>query len=287
MPAQEIRSAAPPASLHNCRARVLCVTSGKGGTGKSVVTSNLSVTLAYWGRRVLTVDADLGLANLHLLLGVSPRRNLYHSLTENLRFDEIALKCPSGVDLVPGPSGVTELADLSPRDLSHLVGETERASSAYDLVFIDTAAGISRMTTAFLYAAPEILLVTTPDLTAMTDAYATLKTTLRYNPAASTQVVVNRARSARQGREVFDTLDSIAAKFLGRRLSYLGYFPEDSTVRRAVAAKVPAAILEPGSAVARRARDVCRNLISPGGTEQTRSLFDVQDVQIVGKGARP
>ena len=260
-PAHAPAPTAPFSFAKSCPARVICVTSGKGGTGKSVLTSNLSTELALRGRRVLAIDADLGLANLHLLLGVSPRRSLYHSLISNLAFREIAERTPTGVWLVPGPSGVAELADLSPRDLAHLVEETARLGAHFDVVLVDTAAGISRMTTAFLNAAREILVVTTPDLTAMTDAYATMKTTLRHNPAAVISVVVNRARTARQGWEVFQTLDGIAGRFMARRLCYLGYLPEDDTVRRSIAAKTPAVQMEPDSAVALRVREIASTLL--------------------------
>ncbi len=262
MSPRPVPPASGPARL-NGAARVLCVTSGKGGTGKSVLTSNLSTDLARRGKRVLAVDADLGLANLHLLLGVTPRRNLSHCLASNLSFREVAERTEAGVCLVPGPSGVPELADLSPRDLAFLIGETGRIGSSFDLVLVDTAAGIARMTTAFLHAAREIIVVTTPDLTAMTDAYATIKTTLRHNPTALASVVVNRARSGQQGWEVFQTLDGIAGKFLGRRLCYLGYLPDDDTVRRSVAAKVPAVLLEPESAVALRVREISEILVPP------------------------
>lgn len=253
----------PTSFADSCKARVICITSGKGGTGKTVFTSNLSTELALRGTRVLTIDADLGLANLHLLLGLTPRRSLYHSLMSDLPFRAIAERTRAGVWLVPGPSGVAELADLSQRDLAHLVGETARFGSEFDLVLVDTAAGISRMTTAFLNAAREILVVTTPDLTAMTDAYATMKTTLRHNPSAVISVVVNRARTARQGWEVFQTLDGIAGRFMGRRLCYVGYLPDDDTVRRSVAMKTPAVQMEPDSAIALRIRDIASVLIPP------------------------
>jgi flagellar biosynthesis protein FlhG len=256
----------PPAEAPRFKsgsARVLCVTSGKGGTGKSVLTSNLSTDLARRGKKVLAVDADLGLANLHLLLGVSPRRNLHHCLSADLSFREIAERTSAGVCLIPGPSGVPELADLSQRDLAFLIGETGRTGSAFDLVLVDTAAGISRMTTAFLHASREIIVVTTPDLTAMTDAYATIKTTFRQNPSALASVVVNRAYSNQQAWEVFQTLDGIVGKFLNRRLCYLGYLPDDDTVRRSVALKVPAVLLEPDSAVAQQVREIGETLVPP------------------------
>ena len=182
-------------------------------------------------------------------------------LISNLTFREVAERTATGVWLVPGPSGVAELADLSTRDLAHLIGETARLGSEFDVVLVDTAAGISRMTTAFLNAAREILVVTTPDLTAMTDAYATMKTTLRHNPSAVISVVVNRARTARQGWEVFHTLDGIAGRFMTRRLCYLGYLPEDESVRRSVAMKTPAVQMEPDSAVALRMREIASVLI--------------------------
>ena len=261
--------------------RVLCVTSGKGGTGKSVLTSNLATDLALRGKRVLAVDGDLGLANLHLLLGVNPRKNLYHCLSANLSFREVVERTTAGVCLVPGPSGVAELADLSARDLAFLIGETERIGSAFDLVLVDTAAGIARMTTAFLHAAREIIVVTTPDLTAMTDAYATIKTTLRQNPSALTSVVVNRARSAAQGWQVFQTLDGIAGKFLARRLCYLGYLPDDDTVRRSVASKVPAVLMEPASAMALSVREISETLVPPAPKSET---FVVREATIVRDG---
>ena len=253
----------PQSFAQVCRARILCVTSGKGGTGKSVVTSNLCTELALRGFRVLAVDADLGLANLHLLLGVTPRRSLYQALTSNLSFQEVSERTLTGVTLVPGPSGVAELADLTARDLSHLIGETGRFGGAFDWVLVDTAAGISRMTMAFLHAAKEILIVTTPDLTAMTDAYATMKTTFRRNPSAVMSVVVNRARTARQGWEIFQTLDGITGRFMARRLAYLGYLPEDDTIRRSVAAKTPAVLMHPDSAIALRVREIVSTLVGP------------------------
>jgi len=253
---------APPTFARSGSARVICVTSGKGGTGKSVFTSNLATELALRGTRVLAVDVDLGLANLHLLLGLTPRRSLYHSLIANLTFREVSERTACGVTLVPGPSGVAELADLSTRDLAHLISETARFGAEFDVVLVDTAAGISRMTTAFLNAAREILVVTTPDLTAMTDAYATMKSTLRHNPTAVMSVVVNRARTAHQGWEVFQTLDGIAGRFMARRLCYLGYLPDDDTIRRSVAVKTPAVLMEPDSAVALRVREIASILIA-------------------------
>lgn len=270
---------APPSFARAGAARVICVTSGKGGTGKSVLTSNLATELALRGRRVLAVDVDLGLANLHLLLGLTPRKSLYHSLLSNLTFREVSERTISGVTLVPGPSGVAELADLSTRDLAHLISETARFGAEFDMVLVDTAAGISRMTTGFLNAAREILVVTTPDLTAMTDAYATMKTTLRHNPTAVMSVVVNRARTSKQGWEVFQTLDGIAGRFMARRLCYLGYLPEDDTVRRSVAVKTPAVLMEPDSAVALRVREIASILISTPQEVRPPLSFDDQAVR--------
>jgi flagellar biosynthesis protein FlhG len=243
------------------------VTSRKLGRGLADLTGRPRMPLAEVARAATT--PTLGRCpNLHLLLGVSPRKNLYHVLSADLSFREVAVPGPCGVCLIPGPSGVTELADLRERDLAYLVGEAAGMAAEFDLALIDTAAGISRMTTAFVYAARELIMVTTPDLTAMTDAYATVKTALRHNPSAVVSIVVNRALTSTQGWEVFQTLDGIAGRFLGRRLCYLGYLPDDETVRRSVAAKVPATLMDPQSAVARRVGEIGRTLFPAGRTEE-------------------
>ena len=256
-----LRRAPEPESRAAPRPLVICVTSGKGGTGKSVLTSNLAVHLAATGRTVMAVDADMGLANLHLLLGVRPERTIADVIERGARLDEIAEMGPVGVRLAAGGSGVPELADMHPARLQRLVEAIDDLGGRTDLVLVDTGAGIGRATTVFLYSLREILVVTTPDLTAMTDAYAVIKNVARNNPAARILVVVNRAGSAVEGLEVFGRIDRISQKFLGRPLLYVGHVLEDPRVPASVAARLPILLNQPAAPAAACQRGVGRALM--------------------------
>ncbi len=243
------------------RPAIVCVTSGKGGTGKSVLTSNLAVHLAATGVRVMAIDCDLGLANLHLLLGVRPRRSLMEVIENGAGLDTIAEIGPVGLRLVAGGSGVPEMADLHPARLRRLLAAMEGLGDRTDVVLVDTGAGIGRATTVFIYALDEVLVVTTPDLTAMTDAYAVIKNVAHHNANARISVVVNRARSAMEGLEVFGRIDQISQRFLGRRLLFLGHVLDDERVPISVAARLPILLNQPGAPAAACLRGVGRALL--------------------------
>ncbi len=253
---------APAAGIpRSRRPAIVCITSGKGGTGKSVLTSNLAVHLAATGVRVMAIDADMGLANLHLLLGVQPRRSLMEVIEHGAELDAIAEIGPVGLRLVAGGSGVPEMADLHPARLRRLVAAMEGLGDRTDVVLVDTGAGIGRATTVFLYALDEVLVVTTPDLTAMTDAYAVIKNVAHHNANARLSVVVNRARSAMEGLEVFGRIDQISQRFLGRRLLFLGHILDDERVPLSVAARLPILLNQPAAPAAACLRGVGRALL--------------------------
>jgi len=240
---------------------IVCVTSGKGGTGKSVVTSNLAVHLAATGVRVMAVDADMGLANLHLLFGLSPSRTIYSVIEGGAPLEEIAEFGPVGVRVAAGASGRPDMADLHPSRLRRLLAAIEGLSDRTRVVLIDTGAGIGRATTSFLYAVNQIIVVTTPDLTAMTDAYAVIKNVAHNNAAARMLVVVNRAHDAFEGLEVFTRLDKVCQKYLGRPLVYLGHVMEDARVPASVAARIPILLNQPASPAAACLRGIGRSLL--------------------------
>jgi len=240
---------------------VVCVTSGKGGTGKSVLTSNLAVHLAASGLKVIAVDADMGLANLHLLLGMQPRRTVMEVIETGATIDEIAEPGPLGVRLAGGGSGRPEMADLHPSRLRRLVSAMDAVGDRADVVLVDTGAGIGRATTSFLYAFEEILVVTSPDLTAMTDAYAVIKNVIHNNRSARVFVVVNRAQSAVEGLEVFGRIDRVSQRFLERRLLYLGHVLNDSRVTNSVAARIPILLNQPAAPASACFRGVGRALL--------------------------
>jgi flagellar biosynthesis protein FlhG len=253
-PASRSEAAVPPPAI-------VCVTSGKGGTGKSVITSNLGVHLACTGVRVLIVDADLGLANLHLMLGLQPERTILDVIERGAALAEVAERGPAGVRLAAGGSGLPEMADLHPARLRRLVLAMEQAGDAAEVVLVDTGAGIGRGTTSFLYALRDIVVVTTPDVTAMTDGYAVIKNIVRNNGAARISVIVNHATSAVEGLEVFGRIDQVSRRFLGRPLAYLGYVLEDRRVVASVAARIPILLNQPAAPAAACLRGVGRSLL--------------------------
>ncbi len=240
---------------------IICVTSGKGGTGKSVLTSNLAVHLAASGLKVVAVDADMGLANLHLLLGMQPQRTVMEVMESGATLDEIAETGPLGVRLAAGGSGRPDMADLHPARLARLVAAMDAAGDRVEVVLVDTGAGIGRATTSFLYALEEILVVTTPDLTAMTDGYAVIKNVAHNNPSARIFVVVNRAASAVEGLEIFGKIERVSRRFLGRPLFYLGHVLNDSRVGASVASRIPILLNQPAAPASACLRGVGRALL--------------------------
>lgn len=240
-----------PADQVSNGGRVICVTSGKGGTGKSTVSVNLATLLADAGHRVTLVDADLGLANAHLLLGVAPTAHLLHLLESDRDPHSVMTPTPYGFELLSGGSGIQEIAALAPVQLFRLMRKLERQRQSSDYVVIDTSAGISPQTLLFLYATREIVLVVTPDLTSMTDGYAVIKTLFQRSAAFRVSIVVNRCESAAQGSRIFNKLESVARKFVGSTPTYLGFLREDGAARSASEQRRPIVHAAPGSSLAR------------------------------------
>jgi flagellar biosynthesis protein FlhG len=249
------------AAANGRRPWIVCVSSGKGGTGKSIVTSNLSVHIASSGLKLLSVDADMGLANLHLLFGLRPGRTIFDVIERGASLAEIVETGHGGVQLAAGGSGITEMADLHPERLLRLVVALEAAGGIADVILVDTGAGIGRATTSFLYSVRDVLIVTTPDLTAMTDAYAVIKNVARNNRRARVFLVVNRTSSAVEGMQIFARMDQISRKFLGRSLHYLGHILDDPRVPASVAACKPILLHQPASPAAACLRGIGRSLM--------------------------
>ena len=210
---------------------------------------------------MIAVDADMGLANLHLLLGLQPRRTVMEVIEAGATIDDIAESGPVGVRLAGGGSGRPEMADLHPSRLRRLVAAMDAIGDRADVVLVDTGAGIGRATTSFLYAIGEILVVTSPDLTAMTDGYAVIKNVVRNNRSARVFVVVNRAQSALEGLEVFGRIDRVCQRFLERRLHYLGHVLNDPRITTSVAARLPILLNQPAAPASACLRGVGRALL--------------------------
>jgi flagellar biosynthesis protein FlhG len=239
----------PPAG-RLVRTRVIAVASGKGGVGKTTLTVNLAIALARQGRKVIVLDGDLGLANVAVMLGLAPRATLEHVIAGRRRLAEVLVPAPGGFWVIPGGSGLEELANLSDERRRHLIGSMAQLDGRADVLLIDTAAGISAEVSAFLAAAPELLVVTTPEPTAITDAYALVKIANRTScaPAAGTiRLVVNQVNDVGEAREVARKITLVAREFLNLDLDLLGHVPTDPYVGRGIRRQAPILLSYPSS----------------------------------------
>ena len=237
------------------RAVTLAVTSGKGGVGKTNVVVNLAVALARLHNRVAILDADFGLGNVDVLLGLTPPHHLGHLLNGDLTIDDIAVEGPFGLRLVPASSGLRELTALSARQWERLNDGLQHLCASVDFLLVDTGAGISSNVIDMLSGADRVMVVTSLEPTAVVDAYAMIKILTACNPAKELGLLVNGARDEAEAALVFRQLDIAATRFLQRRLQPYGHVPTDPAVRDAVLqqqAVVPYAPHAPASQAFRR-----------------------------------
>jgi len=202
--------------------RVISVTSGKGGVGKSNVVANLAIAMSQLGKRTLIIDADLGVGNIDVLLGLSPQYTLNHVLSGEKRLKDIIVTGPSGIKLVPAGSGVQEYTSLGHHERMRILDELDQLEEEFDLVIIDTEAGISENVTYFNTAAQEIIVVVSPEPTSITDVYALIKLLATRYEERRFKVLVNMVRDSRDALEVFARLSHVTSRFLDISLDYLG-----------------------------------------------------------------
>lgn len=214
--------------------RVLSVTSGKGGVGKSNVVANLAMALAEQDKKVLIVDADLGVGNLDVLLGLSPQYNLNHVLSGECSLSEIIVEVNQNIKLIPAGSGVQEYTSLGQHEKLKLLDELDMLEETFDVMIIDTEAGISDNVTYFTVAAQEIIVVVSPEPTSITDAYALIKLLATRYSEHHFKVLVNMARDSEDALEVFRKLANVAGRFLDISLDYLGCVVRDERLVEAV-----------------------------------------------------
>ncbi len=227
--------------------RVIAVTSGKGGVGKTSMSTNLAILLAQRQHRVLMFDADLGLANVDVLLGLCPTHTLQHVLYGECTLTDILMAGPNDVRIVPGASGMVELANLDDSDRSGLVEQLGRLGDEADIVMVDTSPGVSRNVIGFAAAADEVIVVTTPEPTAMTDAYAIIKVIARENVHSRIRLLVNMVRDEREANEVTDKMLRVARQFLNVEVEPIGFVPHDRNVSLAIHQRHPFVLSYPRS----------------------------------------
>lgn len=214
--------------------RVIAVSSGKGGVGKTNSVANLAVAFARMGKRVLLLDADLGLGNLDILLGLTPKYNLGHLLRGERTLEEVVVKGPFGIIILPASSGVQELTNLGPEERLLLASHLEGMGSQIDIMFIDTGAGISSNVLFFNMSAQEIIVVVSPEPTSLTDAYALMKVLLQKHGERAFKLLVNNVKTKKEGIEVYRKLSLVAERFLNISVDYIGCVLHDENVPRAV-----------------------------------------------------
>jgi len=246
-----LNGAAPRAEDARQGARVVCVASGKGGTGKSILASNLAVLRASRGERVLLIDFDAGLANAHLLLGLAPRYDFGHVLDGSVSARGAVVEGPAGVHLISGGVGRHALANPTRRELEQLFEALRPLEHEYDLVIVDHGAGLSYSTVAHLAATSTLLLVTNHEITALSDAYALYKRAHMVNAHIRVGLVVNRVPDERLALGAWERFKATSFQFLGHHPELVGWVPADESVSRSVQARKPVCLVEPESRAAR------------------------------------
>lgn len=226
-------------------AQVLAITSGKGGVGKSNVAANLAICLTATGKKVILIDADLGLANLDVIFDVRPRHTLAHVIKGRSGIENVITRAPGGVNLICGASGLAELTELTKFERQRLVSELSLLERQADIIIIDTGAGISPNVLCFCEAADRTLIVTTPEPTSITDAYAMIKRISQGCSGVKISLLVNMAQSRAEARKVYQRLNGTAKKFLSITISDAGYILRDEHLPEAVSQCEPVVLAFP------------------------------------------
>ncbi len=248
--------------------RVITVTSGKGGVGKTTMSVNLALEMVKKGKKVVILDADFGLANVEVMLGIRPKYNLLDLIHNNLKISDIITTGPNGIGFISGGSGVSELADLDNVKIRLLINKLIELDNMYDVVIIDTGAGITDSVMEFVMVSPEVLLVVTPEPTSITDAYSLLKVLRRrkdFNPIyKNIYVIANRVEDDNEGLEIYSKINTVSSKFLNTNLKYLGAVIQDKNASMAVIEQKPIVMSFPNSVSAKCIGELTSKLVNDG-----------------------
>ncbi|MDA1162642.1 MAG: MinD/ParA family protein [Planctomycetota bacterium] len=256
------------------RARTIAVTSGKGGVGKSNIALNMAIAMSRLGKSVCLLDACLGLGNIDLLCGLNGYWNLSHVVTGSRALKDVVLDGPDGIHVIPGASGLIELADCPENVQRELLFQMQELERDHDLLIVDTSTGIHRIVRQFATAADQVLLVTTPETTSIADAYSTIKA-LAASDCPPLDIVVNQAESASQAKAIAARLQQTSKMFLKKSVGYVGHVSRDSAVASAVSQRKPFVVESANCPAATDIHQLARRVISTGGSLRTfRSYFD-------------
>ncbi len=228
------------------KTKTIAITSGKGGVGKSSLAVSIAIALSRKGFSVTLLDADLGLANINVILGIIPKFNLYHVIKGKKKLKDIVIDVPEGIKIIAGASGFHQLANLEPKQRSEFIESVSELDS-YDYMIIDTGAGVSQNVLSFVIAADEVIVVTTPEPTAITDAYGIIKSIASQSPEKSIRLLVNRVQTVSEGKRVAHRVINIAGQFLNIKVESLGFIFDDIHVSKSVRNQKPFVVSYPKS----------------------------------------
>jgi len=246
-------------------ARVITVTSGKGGVGKTSLSLNLAIWLTRLGKRVVVFDADFGLANIEVMLGVRPQYNLADMMFRGKELKDIVTQGVEGINFISGGSGIQELASMNREQVIYLTGKLVELDQYADIIIVDTGAGISDSVLEFVLASSEVLLVATPEPTSITDAYALLKALNRKAEFSKEDTVIkmvsNRVKNEAEGLNLYEKMSVVAEKFLGIPITYVGAVPMDEQISKAVMRQKPVSVINPEAPASRAIEQIAGKIL--------------------------
>ncbi|MFA6851223.1 MAG: MinD/ParA family protein [Selenomonadaceae bacterium] len=241
--------------------RIIAVTSGKGGVGKTNLTVNLAIAMGMAGKRVLIIDADLGMGNVDVILGTASKYSLMNLLQEDILLEDVMLQGPYGVNYISGGSGMEHIADFSITERERLMQKLYECEKLADIILVDTGAGLGKNVLDFIVAADEVVLLTTPEPTALTDAYAVMKAYSHYAVQKNMKLIVNRVYDESESQEVVSKLKRTSDKFLQMTIDFLGYIYEDRNMMNAVKQQIPLLVSYPNTVSAKCIRAIANSLL--------------------------
>jgi len=272
------RGGRPYSTRPSSYARVIAVTSGKGGVGKTTFVVNLAIALSQRGKRVAIFDADLGLANVHILLGVKPRFNLCHLIQDGFGLEDVIATGPLGIQILSGGQGVRELANLREEERRALLRELDKLERNVEYLIVDTGAGISENVLRFATFADEIVVVTTPNIAATADAYSIVKILLSMEPKSKIGLVANEVGSMYHSKNVFNRINTAAQRYLGYSLGDLGYILTDEYVKAANQMRKPLLVSYPAAPSSRCINEITDTILHDKVFVNQRKESSFQDL---------
>ncbi|MCG8102508.1 MAG: MinD/ParA family protein [Candidatus Thiodiazotropha endolucinida] len=256
--------------------RVIAVTGGKGGVGKTSISANLGVAFAELGRRVMLLDADLGLANLDVILGLHAERNLSHVMQGECTLEDVMVTGPKGMRVVPSASGIQHMAEMTPAENAGLIHAFSEVANGVDVLLIDTAAGISDLVISFSRAAQEQIVVVCDEPASITDAYAIIKLLNREHGISRFRILANMVKSVQEGRDLYNKMCRVTDQYLDVMLNYMGSIPYDEQLRKAVRSQKPVVEAYPRSRVSQAFKNLAKkadNWPVPSGVSGDLQFF--------------